>query len=99
MLTVPLQPIESQAVTCVLGGQYCQINVYQKAYGVFLDLYINDVLIIGGVLCRNGVRTVRSVYLGFIGDLVFIDTQGSSDPQYQGIGSRYVLVYLAPSEI
>lgn len=53
---------------------------YGNINPVFLDLYVNDVLIIGGVLCRNETRIVRDAYLGFIGDLAFIDLDGDSDP-------------------
>ena len=53
---------------------------YENINPVFLDLYVNDVLIVGGVLCLNETRIVRDVYLGFIGDLSFVDTQGSDDP-------------------
>jgi len=51
------------------------------------------------VLALNLNVIVRSVYFGFIGDLAFYDTQGTSDPVSTGLGSRYVLEYFAPSEL
>jgi hypothetical protein len=42
---------------------------------------------------------VRETYLGFIGDLSFTDTQGTSDPVYTGLGSRFVLLYLEASDL
>ena len=54
---------------------------------------VNDVLIVAGMICLDRVRIVRHEYLGFIGNLVFIDTQGTSDPEYTGFGSRYLLIY------
>ena len=45
------------------------------------------------MLCLNLVGLVRSAYLGFIGQLAFFDTQGTSDPDYSGLGTRYQLVY------
>jgi hypothetical protein len=36
--------------------------------------------------------------MGFIGNLLFVDTQGSSDPTYDGLGSRFSLVYLTAEE-
>jgi hypothetical protein len=51
------------------------------------------------VLCHDRVRLVRSAYLGFVGDLAFVDTQGHADPQYQDLGSRFVLAYLEPLEL
>jgi len=99
MQIVPLNPVPSQSLNITLGGQACQINVYQKAFGVFLDLSVNNVLIIGGVLCLNLVLIVRSLYLGFVGDLAFIDNQDSSDPTFDGLGSRYSLAYLTTDDV
>lgn len=99
MEIIPLDPVPSQTLTVSLSNQTCQIKVYQKLYGLFLDLSVNNVLIIGGVLCENLNRIVRSLYLGFQGDLLFIDNQGSSDPTFDGLGARYSLAYLSPSDL
>lgn len=96
---VPLQPTASQSVTVTLNNQACTINVRQTSTGLYLDLYVNNELIIGGVLCENLNVIVRDAYLGFIGDLAFYDTQGDTAPVYTGLGSRYVLEYFAPSEL
>lgn len=93
-LIVPLAAVPSQTVTVRLGDQPCALHVYQKSTGVFVDVYVNSALIIGGVAARNGARIVRDAYLGFVGDLAFVDTQGTSDPQYAGLGSRWILAYV-----
>jgi hypothetical protein len=55
---------------------------YENTNPVFIDLYVNNVLIIGGVLCRNSGMVVIDEYLGFVGDLSVIDTSGRfEDPQ------------------
>jgi hypothetical protein len=68
---------------------------------VYVDLYINNVLVIGGVVALNGKLIVRNAYLGFIGDLVFFDTQGTKDPLSAGFGARprYLFFYLLPSDV
>ena len=99
MLIVPLNANPNQTLTVGLGNQACQLDVYQKSGGLFMDVYVNNALIIAGVLCENLNRIVRSLYLGFAGDLVFFDTQGTNDPDYTGLGSRFVLVYLAPGDL
>jgi hypothetical protein len=99
MLSIPLQAVPSQKLSVVLGGQNCQINVFQKSTGMFLDLYLNNSPIITGVLGLDRVKLVRETYLGFIGDLSFVDTQGTSDPVYSGLGSQYQLIYLEASDI
>jgi hypothetical protein len=104
MQIVPLQPAPNQTTQIVLANQNCQINVYQAPAGLFMDLLVNDALIIGGVICQNLNRIVRSLYLGFSGDFVFNDTQsdpvdGPSDPFYSGLGSRFQLVYLSAADL
>lgn len=94
MNIIPLQAVPSQTLSVMLGGQNCQIEVYQKTTGVYLDLYINNAPIITTVLCRDRVRLIRQPYFGFIGDLTFADTQGANDPDYTGLGGRFELVYL-----
>lgn len=99
MLTIPLQATPSQSLSAVLGGQNCQINVYQKSTGMYLDLYVSNSPIITATICLDRVRMVRETYLGFIGDLAFADTQGVSDPVYTGLGTQYVLLYLEASDL
>jgi hypothetical protein len=99
MLVVPLQAVPNQTLQVTLGNQPCILNVYQYSTGLFMDVYISATPIITGVICHNICRIVRSLYLGFIGDFVFYDTQGNLDPIYTGLGSRYILVYLTPSDL
>lgn len=73
-------------------------------FGMFCDLYVNDALIIAGVIAENANRIVRSVYLGFTGDLAFFDTQAptggeGADPEYAGLGDRFQLVYLEAADL
>jgi hypothetical protein len=99
MLTVPIQDTPAQILRVTLGGQACQIVLRQRSTGLYCDLSINDLPIITGVVCVNLGRIVRSAYLGFLGDLLFIDTQGTSDPSSPGLGARYLLQYIQQSEL
>jgi hypothetical protein len=99
MQIVPIQPVAQQTLAVVLAEQNCQIVISQRSTGLFLDLYSNGSLVIAGVICENLNRIVRSSYLGFTGDLAFVDTQGTSDPVYTGLGSRYLLAYIEASEL
>lgn len=99
MKRIPLTPVPAQTLSVVLSDQNCQISVYQKSTGVYLDLELNNSPIATAVLCHDRARLVRSAYLGFVGDLTFVDTQGHADPQYQGLGSRFVLAYMEPLEL
>jgi len=91
--TIPLLATPSQTLSVRLGGQSCVIHVYQVSTGLYVDLYRSDELIVGGVVARNGVRLVRDAYFGFAGDLAFVDTQGTSDPEASGLGTRWILAY------
>lgn len=98
MQQIPLQPIPDQITKVVLDGQNTQIAVHQKTQGVFVDIALNGVAIVSSVLARDAVPLICRDYAGFSGNLMFIDTQGSNDPEYSGIGSRYQLAYLTASE-
>lgn len=105
MLVIPTQPFASQTLSVTLAGQACTINIYQlDDFGLFLDLYVNNALIVGGRICQNANRIVRAAYLGFIGDLAFFDQnagpqQPATDPVYTGLGTQYVLMYLEVSDL
>jgi hypothetical protein len=99
MLIVGAQPLPNQQLQAALGGQAVTLNLYQLAYGLFCDVLVNGSAIITGVICLNLTRIVRNAYLGFSGDFVFYDTQGTDDPIYTGIGSRFQLVYLEASDL
>lgn len=99
MLIVPLQALPNQTVRVQLNGQLCQVNAYQKPAGLFMDLLVDNAPMVTGAICERNNRIVRDAYLGFIGDMAWIDTQGQEDPEYTGVGTRYFLAYLFPDEI
>lgn len=103
MQIVPLLATPSQQIKTVLNNQVVQLDIYQLRYGLFVDVIVNGVLEIGAVLCENLNRIIRDAYLneetGFAGDFVFQDTQGSDDPVFTGLGSRFLLLYLTADEL
>ncbi|SDK40756.1 Putative Ig domain-containing protein [Pseudomonas delhiensis] len=99
MQIIPLAAVASQTLKVVLAQQNCVLNVYQKSTGMYLDVSLEGETILTGVLCRDRVRCVRQAYLGFVGDLAFMDTEGTDDPVFSGLGSRWVLMYLSPEDL
>ena len=99
MKVIPITADQSQTFGVQLDNQNCQINIYQKSTGLYLDLKVNNVNILSSRLCLDRVKLVGLKYLGFSGDLVFLDTQGLSDPEYTGLNSRYIFVYFSEGEI
>ena len=92
-VSIPLQPLADQSVQVYLAGQNCTLRVYQRRYGFFVDLYVNNALLRSGMEALNLRKIVRDPYLGLVGNLYFFDSQGNQDPDYTGLGGRFVLLY------
>ena len=90
---IPISAIPSQSFTIKLGTQNCAIKIYQLETGLYFDLTLEGNVIVATMICLNLVGLVRESYLDFTGQLGFVDTQGTSDPTYDGLGTRYLLVY------
>jgi hypothetical protein len=99
MLVIPLQPLPNQTAQVQLGGQPVQLNIYQTAYQLAIDVLVGGVPIIQGQPCQNMNLLIRYSYLGFLGDLCWIDTQGMEDPLYYGVGTRWQLLYLDQNDL
>lgn len=96
MQTIPLQAIPSQKVTAMLGGQKVDIALQQRTNGLYANIWLNGKMIMAGIICQNKNFIVNAPYKGLSGDLCFIDTQGKSDPDYSGLGSRFTLLWIEP---
>lgn len=99
MQTVSAQAVPNQQLQVQLGAQAVTLNIYQTAFALHMDVLVGSVEIVVGVICENLNRIVRDAYLGFVGDFIWFDSQGTNDPVYTGIGSRYQLVYLSPADL
>ncbi len=93
-LHIPLIAVPAQSLTVNLSGQQCEIVVAQKGEEVFMSLRVNSVQVLTNSICRDRVDMVRQEYLPFVGQLAFVDTQGTNDPDYTGFGARYKLAYI-----
>lgn len=65
---------------------------------LFCDLQVGNATIWNTVPCLNGVTINSRSYLAFAGDLIFIDMQGANDPTYDGLNTRYILLYIADGQ-
>lgn len=86
---------------------------YDADTAMYLDLIANGVQVLTGRIVRSYgvIPNTRAPflltgrrYLGFAGDLVMIDTQAlaadsTEDPQADGLGSRWQLLYLEPTDL
>lgn len=99
MQTISIEPKKSQILSINLAGQLCTIRLIQRESFMYMDLTVNGNPIMQGVPCLYGNKMVGYSYLGFKGDLVFIDNEGQKDPYWDGLGSRYILYYIEESEL
>lgn len=90
---IPITNVPYQTFTIQLNNQNCAISIYQLTTGLFFDLAVDNNSIVNAMICLNLVGLIREAYLGFNGQLAFVDTQGTNDPEYSGLGTRYQLVY------
>lgn len=99
MQQIPLAAVPSQSFGITLGGQNCVLSVYQKSTGLYLDLSVGGVPISTTVRCLNEARLCKDRQYLFTGDFLFYDTQGDSDPDYTGLGGRFVLIFLEAADL
>ncbi|GEM17858.1 phage baseplate plug family protein [Gluconobacter oxydans] len=94
---IPLNATASQTLNVILNQQLVRLDVYQRSTGLYMDVWLIDTQIVAGAICQNLNPVVHADYLGLGGDFVFVDTQGSADPTYDGLGARYVLTFVTTS--
>lgn len=100
MIRVPLAAVPSQTLAIVLRGQACEISLRQNGANLYFSLKVAQREIVTTKLARNKQRLLLSSrYYGFAGDFIFVDTQGSLQPRFTGLVSRYRLFYLAPADL
>lgn len=117
MQTIPLAAVPSQTFSANLAGQACAFSLYQLGAGnaaaMFLDMTANGVRVLTGRQCRayGGLPNTRARfmlagrhYLGFLGDLLFLDTQATAlnpteDPEFAGLGTRWQLMYFSVADL
>ena len=99
MVIIPLESVPNQTLRVTLGGQDCTIELRTLSTGLFITLSVSGSPIISTAYCGDRNLLVREAYLGFIGDLSFVDLQGHTDPEYSGLGERWVLYYFAPTDL
>ena len=94
MQIIPIEAIPAQSFSTSCGGQNVRIKLYTLATGLYFDCSINGQDVALGVRALLGVKLIRQGYRGVIGNFIFNDTLGVSDPDYTGLGTRFVLYYL-----
>jgi hypothetical protein len=98
MLLIPLKPVANQTTTTMLNGQVVRVAVREMNTGVYLTAWLDNVVIQSAILCVDRARMMDSNYDVFVGGFMFRDSQGTSNPESGGIGTRWNLYYLEAGE-
>lgn len=97
VITLPVVATASQTLNAVVNRQFVRLDLYQRSTGLYLNLWQGNALTVAGALCQNLRPILHADYLGLGGDFVFVDTEGASDPTYDGLGTRYRLTFVSAS--
>lgn len=98
MIFIPTSPIPNQRLSVVLNEQECNILLRWQQIRLYLDLSVAGQPIRSGMICQDRVSLLGRDVLGFNGFLFFGDTAGFEPPHWEGLESRYFLMYFAPDE-
>lgn len=93
MYYIPLRPVPSQKVLVNIGGKMVTILIRQLAGRQYFSMSADGVVYVESSLMVDRVPLIRARYLGFGGDFMSVDTQGTDNPSFTGWGSRYFLLY------
>lgn len=66
---------------------------------LYMDLNVNGTQLFQCQPCFGQFLVRPDDYLGFDGAFMFVDTQGWTDPTWEGLGTRYLLLYFSDSPI
>lgn len=96
MKSIPLSATPSQSLQSqVTPDKKANITLRWLADKLYFSL---DGVVTNRV-CRDRARLLLDAqYHEFGGDFMFVDTQGSGDPVWTGLGARYILVYVNDGE-
>jgi hypothetical protein len=92
-MEIPLSAIPFQRVSLVIGSQSVEIEVRQMGSSVFTSAVVDGVQITRSTRAVNGGELFPWTFPDKPAEIKWVDTQGDADPQYEGLGSRWLLVY------
>lgn len=98
MEIIPLESEPNQQVLVILDNQECTIAVYSRGGHLFMDLMVGQSAVFAGAICNNGANIVPFSTELFKGSLHFYDTEGHSNPVWDKLKERFLLLYLAEGE-
>nr|DAH90086.1 MAG TPA: hypothetical protein [Caudoviricetes sp.] len=96
--TIDLQAFPNQKLSVLLNDQECDIALRQLGNRLYCTLTVEDETLFENALCTLAAPIGGSETLGFDGVLFFLDTKGKESPQWEGLGTRWILNYASSDE-
>jgi hypothetical protein len=102
MELIPLEPIDAHVFRATLDGYRVTFRQHYQTWAGrwYLDVTCAEVgLDSRGFALVTGRDILANRTLGRMGRLFLLDTAGDEDPTYEGLGTRWVLLYQTRSEV
>lgn len=93
ILTIPLGAIPYQIVSVVVNDQAFEIEIRQLGESVFTTTSVDGELVASTVRAVAGGSITPWPSANVNTSVVWVDTQGEDDPQYNGLGDRWLLAF------
>ena len=87
---IPLRAVPKQSLIARPGGQVYAIDIVTRRGRLYITVRVN-----GETIARN--RSLLS-FAPIEGDLLLVDNDGNSDPNWQQLGQRFLLTYWPQSD-
>lgn len=90
---IPIKASPSQTLDIILAEQNVTIVLQARLGKLFADVALDNVAAVRGRLCHDRTQILNESYRGFKGEIFFLDKNGTEDPNWREINSRFVLLY------
>lgn len=94
---IPLKAAPMQKVSVTVQNQDVVISLVPRLNKLYATVAVDKQVVVRERVCLHAVPIVNEAYRGLVGDLFFVDLQGNDDPNWQELGSRFVLCYTGAS--
>lgn len=90
---IPLKAVPSQQIVTSVGGQTVTITLRQLGGRQYFSASLPDKVLCENVLMVDRTYLICAAYLGFTGDFLCVDTQGTDSPNFNQWNSRFLLLW------
>ncbi len=99
IIEIPARPIPAYSFQTILNGQACSLRLVWRNDTLYCDLMVDNAYIWQGRIVHDRTPIKNFRVTPFVGNFVFVDYEGTNDPQYSGLGSRYRMFYITDNVV